>query len=342
MNPLSLGTLHSLVEDRLKDPTITYLYNEYKNRGIDEHTLEIVASIPPELRGPLLHTFQTHVTKEKGLFAYSLAMTFLESEYQTQSLAASVDLLWLLSLIYDDILDIDEHRSGLASAWVIFGQNMTKSAARAGFESILVKLAKDFGTAISDLCKELVSDSLRSIAEHKILGLQTTRVEILENYIVRSGFHDKFTVLVAFGQGSEAPEMKLALEGMQAVNLAGQILNDLKDFGSESWFGRDSFSDVRSGLVTLPVEILWECLSCEERERFLAIFGCGQISESAARFINLSVQKYKVREKVVREALSWYEVFIDRMGRVIDPLYLSYFKLWYEYKINQALALLTT
>lgn len=342
MNSLALGTLHSLVEDRLRDSTVTYLYNEYRDRGIDEHTLEILASIPSELRGPVLHTFRAHVTKEKALFAYALAMTFLESEYQAQSLAASVDLLWLLSLIYDDILDVDERRSGLASAWAAFGQDITKAAARAGFESILVKLVRDFGTAVSDLCKDLVSDSLRSIADHKALRLQATRAEILENYALRSSFHDRFTVLVVFGPDSENPKMKLALEGIRAVNLAGQVLNDLKDFGSESWFGRDSFSDVRSGLVTLPVEILWEYLSNKERERFLTVFGRGQISENDVRFISRSIQKYKVCEKVAQEALSWYEVFIDRMVRVITPLYLSYFKLWYEYKINQAQVLLAT
>jgi len=341
MSSLTLGTLHSLVEDRLRDPTITYLYNEYRNRGIDEHTLEIVASIPTELRGPVLHTFRAHVTKEKALFAYVLATTFLESDYQAKSLAASVDLLWLLSLIYDDILDVDEHRSGLVSAWSAFGQDITKASAKAGFEGILVKLDRDFGKAVSDLCKDLVSDSLISIADHKALRLQTVHIEILENYVARSSFHDKFAVLVVFGD-SETLEMKLALEGMQAVNLAGQILNDLKDFGSESWFGRDSFSDVRSGLVTLPVEILWGCLSNKERERFLAVFGRGQISEGDARFVSHSIQKYKICEKVVREALVWYKVFIDHMNQVIDSSYLSYFKLWYEYKTNQAQVLLTT
>lgn len=342
MSSLTLDTLHSLVEDRLRDPTITYLYNEYRNRGIDGHTLEIIASMPPELRKPVLHTFRAHITKEKALFAYALAMTFLGSEHQAKSLAASVDLLWLLSLIYDDILDTDEHRSGLASAWATFGQDITKSAAKAGFESVLIKLAKDFGTAVSDLCKDLVSDSLRSIAEHKALQLQTTRAEILGNYAVRSSFHDRFTVLVVLGPDSEAPEMRLALEGMRAVNLAGQILNDLKDCGSEDWFGRDSFSDIRSGLVTLPVRILWECLSRKELRHFLAIFGRGQISKSDARFISHSIQKYRVREKVVQEALSWYEVFIDHISQIINPSYLSYFRLWYEYKTNQAQTLLTT
>jgi geranylgeranyl pyrophosphate synthase len=341
MNSLTLGTLHSLVEDRLRDPTITYLYNEYRNRGIDEHTLEIIAPIPTELREPVLHTFRAHVTKEKAPFAYALAMTFLESEYRAKSLASSVDLLWLLSLIYDDILDVDERRSGLASAWVTFGQDTTKAAAKAGFESILAKLTRDFGTAVSDLCKGLVSDSLKSIADHKTLTLQATRAKILENYALRSSFHDRFAVRVVFGD-SDASKMKLALEGMRAVNLAGQILNDLKDFSSESWFGRDSFSDVRSGLVTLPVEILWECLSNKERERFLAVFGRGQISENDASVVGHSIQKYKVRERTVREALSWYEVFIDRMTHIINPLYLSYFNLWYEYKINQAQVLLAT
>ncbi len=342
MNSLTLGTLHSLIEDRLRDPTITYLYNEYRDRGIDEHTLEILASIPPELRGPVLHTFRAHVTKEKALFAYALAMTFLESEYQSRSLAASVDFLWLLSLIYDDILDVDERRSGLASAWVTFGQDATKAAAKAGFESILAKLTRDFGTAVSDLCKGLVSDSLKSIADHKAITLQTTRAKILENYAIRSSFHDKLTVLVVFGQDSENPKMELALEGVRAVNLAGQVLNDLKDFGSESWFGRDSFSDVRSGLVTLPVEILWGCLSNKEQGRFLAVFGRGQIPEGEARFISHSIQKYKVCEKTVQESLSWYEVFIDRVSQIIDPSYLSYFRLWYEYKTNQAQVLLAT
>ena len=89
MNLLTLGALHSLVKDRLRNSTITYLYNEYRNRRIDEHTLEIMVSIPPELRRPILHTFRAHVTKEKALFAYSPAMTFLESEYQARSLAAS-------------------------------------------------------------------------------------------------------------------------------------------------------------------------------------------------------------------------------------------------------------
>lgn len=341
MNSLTLAVLHSLVEDRLKDPTITHLYNEFRDRQIDKHTLEIVKSLPPELRGPILHTYRAHITKEKALFAYALVMTVQGSEYRARSLAASVDLLWLLSLIYDDILDSDEHRSGLVSAWVEFGRGVARSAAEVGFKSVLLKLSRDFNPAVSTLCKELVDTSLKSIADHKALTLQASRVEILENYALRSCFHDRFTVLAVFGRNSETQEKKLALKGMRAVNLAGQVLNDLKDFGSEGWFGRESFSDIRSGLVTLPVKALWESLSQKEQKTLSSIFGRGRVSERDKHFINSATRKYRVCEDVVREALAWYEVFIDCASQVVRPTYFSYFEKWYEYKAKQAETLLT-
>lgn len=330
----SLDDLHGLVRPRLRKPVIAEFYDDYVSCGISEQIFKLLFGIPVELRDPIVHTYKAHVTKEKALFAYALTETHLGSVTHAQILAACVDMLWLLSLIYDDILDEDRVRSGLPSAWVKFGRKAANAAAEEGFSSVLATLGTFFGRKTAQTCKKLVEGSLASLSAHQECSLMVGEDHLQDLYYQRSAFHDRFTAIVACGNSSQEIH-RAALEGLQAVNFAGQLLNDIKDIDSQQWYGRTAFSDIRLGLVSWPVNLLWESMSVEEKEEFLTLFGCGSLDGKCSKLRSL-FSRHTIVQRIVSTALEHYELFLKNMYTVVAVQYQAWFESWYRYKLEQA------
>lgn len=328
--------LRALVDPRLRVPVVRNLYVAYHAHSIADHTVAILNMLSPEIRSPLLHTFQTHVTKEKAWFAFSIARKQGWSEDQAGSLAACVDMLWLLSLIFDDIEDKDEYRSGMESAWYKYGLVLAKRSMEAGFLGVQEKLARDWGKDVSSNCCVLVSLSLRSVAEQRKLTLNSSLQAVYNNYRARSAFHDRFTVETAFRNSPWSKGERLAKQALVAVNLAGQTLNDLKDLAAEYWFGRQELSDIREGAVTIPIKLLWDRLDPANRAEFAALFGRGSLREIERTFVNRALIECKVIPLVISEVQSDYATFIQASEQVVSPEDYPLFQSWYAYKVAQA------
>lgn len=337
MHPYNAASLYTLVKDRLNDPAVVYFYDEFQKNGIHRHVSEILTAIPPMFVGPVLQTYRSHVTKEKAAFAFALLMTVRGSEFLAASLAAVVDMLWILSIIYDDIEDNDEKRSGLPSAWIEFGRDLSKQSVGEGIAAVLGKLEKDFGSDAAQLSGRLIESGIASLREHRELTVESSFRRILENYRKRSAFHDRFTVAAVYGGDWERKnESGRAYRMMSAVNLGGQILNDLKDFRGDRWYGRDGLSDIRSGLVTVPIKVLWDLMSLEERVDFSSLFGKGTINHAEYDFVLGLYEKYELETRLVSTTRRYYDLFLRLSEQIIDPTYQPYFRRWYGYKCCQS------
>ena len=122
---------------RLNNAVVKELFDAYCQLGIFAKVSEILETVPQEKREPIIYTLGSHVTKEKPVLVYSVLQSIKErSGKKASQVAAVVDLLWSLSLIYDDIFDRDLKRSGLPSAWVQFGSDEAYKSAYAGFKAV--------------------------------------------------------------------------------------------------------------------------------------------------------------------------------------------------------------
>jgi len=326
--------LSALVGPRLKNPVIKFFYTEFQRLGMERRYLEFFALLPNSVHVPLLRVYTAHVTKEKALITYSLCLKVLGSPYKASVLGFVVDLLWLLSLIYDDIVDEDDRRAGLTSAWKEFGEKACQESMKVAFTALCRLVQEYFGAEAAQRCQELVQKSIDSLGDHKNLALTSPLGEVTANYYVRSSFHDRFAVEAIFGIGDWSAEKERALEALTQLNLAGQILNDLKDFAGSDWFGRDSLTDARAGLVTYPIVWLYSQLDEESRRVLESLYGTD--SEQLPILLKKFFVIHDLHQNMAKRLRDLYEGFIQAISSVLcDDPEMAYCLLWYQYKLAQ-------
>lgn len=335
--PGLVPTIDLKTRERLREPVIKDLYESYVSNRILLTLGEILNRIAPDYRLPILHTLTTHVTKEKPLFIYSIGRSFGVADCDSQLLAASVDLLWTLALIFDDIEDRDIKRAGIDTAWVVYGREKSYKAANFGLQAVLESLSDHFGCETAQLCKSYVDSGVESLRAHSSLTLDSSIIRnIVANYIKRADFHTTFPVEALFSISGGSGDKDRAINALRQVNLAGQILNDIKDFLPEYRWVRPGFSDIRNGLVTVPIKFLWDSMEEEERRIFLEIFGKGKMNDWEQDFIQKSLEKsrtFGLLKKIVADI--YHSSWVNFQQVVSQESFRNWFKMWVEYKLDQ-------
>lgn len=324
--------LKMVTESRIKNETVAHLFNAFCQYGILTRACEILGSIPSDLREPIIHTLGSHVTKEKPVLVYSVLQSAEYPNDKSLYSAAIVDLLWTFSLMYDDMFDGDEKRSGLQSAWVKYGSEETHRSIRAGLETVKKFVDYVFGAGSADSVEKFVNVGLKSLELHKKMGMDISIDNLLQNYKERALFHTGLPfALLDQDQYGNSP----AFQALENVNLAGQVLNDLKDISPKYAWLREGFSDIRLGIMTLPVAILLGVISGEEKKFFLSIFGLGKLSElDRVRLIRMFSESGAV-EDASREAEKLYDVSLTQFRSVLNPEFAQHAEDWIGYKLRQ-------
>jgi hypothetical protein len=187
---------------------------------------DIVSRQPAHLRPPVIHTLTTHVTKEKHVFIYGLSNGSKRDQASKQGIASSVDFLWTLSLIYDDIIDQDSQRAGNTAAWVEYGSDIAMQSVFGGIETATDYIASMSGSESTRLVKTYTKMAIDSVGRQKNLVLGCLPELVVENYKERMGFHTALPIELLFPEPLELKQV--ASEAITTVNMAGQMLNDLK------------------------------------------------------------------------------------------------------------------
>ena len=122
--------------------------------------------------------------------------------------------------------------------------------------------------------------------------------------------------------------------------MAGQILNDVKDLVSTNLYGRKSFSDIRGGIMTIPLVMLYKGLNEEQKRYFCSIFGHRDLTNNELENFHEIVYTKLPRFEIFERVRTGYSHFLELMGRIdsIDGLNLS--ERWVSYKMAQAQELL--
>jgi len=338
--PPVLEHLKNAIPERIWHPVIRGFYEEFVRNGTYTTLEEILAQIPPESLPPILYTLTTHVTMEKPIFVYGIGVNFTPED-RVKFVAASTHLLWCLSLIVDDILDKDTQRANRATAWLVFGKEKTYSDALAAYNTLQRLTGERLSPQTSTILVQCVERSLRSLTDTSIRNLDTSIENILRNIDDRARFHCEYPLLALSPYSSETTEeIKRAINALFCVNRAGQILNDVKDLVPSGLYGREGFSDLRSGTATVPLIMLYQALSPEEKNLFTISFGNTSLISNNNPQIREIISQRLPQTQIYSLAEEFYTTFLSLIKGTISPNYFPFCQSWVDYKLEQANKLL--
>ncbi len=194
--------------------------------------------------------------------------------------AGVVELVHLATLVHDDIMDRAEIRRNRRTAAREFGPDAAVLLGDALFSQAL-HVASQFPT--TEVCR-LVSESTRKVCSGEIMQtLRRRDINIsLADYrrMIDLKTAELFRVSCFLGarlSGHEAGFATAADRFGQHLGIAYQIYDDLADFvGEEQRIGKTLGTDLATGKLTLPLMLLLDQVSAEERTAIVTALRGGQ------------------------------------------------------------------
>ena len=250
------------------------------------------------------------------------ALGKLEESHATA--AVIIEMVHLATLVHDDIMDEAEIRRGrltLAANWgneiaVLFGDCLFARA---------LELAAGFPT--TDVCRAIAA-STNTVCTGEVLQTQRrgdfrfTRTDYLRVLEMKTG--ELFAVsceLSAFLCGSTKTEQAALRSFGMAFGTAYQIYDDCVDlFGSEEMAGKSLGTDLAKGKLTLPMLLLWERASAEDRERVQQMLKnwdaslMGHVGELLAKYDTLPTS-LEIMRQILGEARRALDLIGNEAGR---------------------------
>ncbi len=327
-----LNQLEDQIRNRIHHPTVITFFEIYLEAGLHTKTVELISALSEEAQAALVTTLQTHVHKEKPVFISKFGTQLNLEKEQVASIAIAVDLLWAISLMYDDMFDGDTVRSGIPTVWCTYGKEQTVKICFEIFAAILSDLTQHVGSQIASLAKNYVQRGLDSLAKHSQLSLTTTVEELYQNYQDRNDFNGTFGMhaLVELAKQQSLEVDAAAIDFIKNLNLASQLLNDLKDI--DDFYNR-GYSDIRNGVVTVPISDLYMILSEEEQQTFLKMYGSKRdLTGDDKEFIVKVVDTYDVASNTVKRILAHYATAEEIARNLLSQDDFTLVQSWIAYK----------
>lgn len=194
-------------------------------------------------------------------------------------LAAVIELVHLATLVHDDILDEADTRHRQETAAKKFGPAAAVLIGDVLFSHAL-KLAADFET--TEVCRSVAQATARVCAGEIAQTYQRGEVNYSRDFyfrVIRLKTAELFEVACRLGaKVSGHPEEFSEAAGLfgRHLGVAYQIFDDLVDlYADESMIGKTLGTDLAKGKFTLPLLLLLEKLSAEEKGALLARFKAG-------------------------------------------------------------------
>ncbi len=325
------------VSRRLRAPIVKQLFENFEREGLYEVSWEIINTIPKFERKLLLHTLSAHVTKEKPVFIHAIGKHSSKGEENSKFVAASTDLIWALSLMLDDVIDNDNYRAGEKAAWVVYGSSQVKGGVWKMVELIAKQQADRISPETPQLLRDCIDDGMKSILDPAIHSLELPVVAIIQNVDRRARFHCEYPMRAIFqGDSTHQERGTVGIRALYASNLAGQILNDVKDLVRSDIYGRPIFSDIVAGTTTIPLRIMFESMGNTNRKFLMEIFGRKDLDVKTAKELEKIVLADIPRSQIHQLIFDTYKQFIDKMRLIIEADDLEVCNEWVKYKMAQA------
>ena len=231
--------------------------------------------------------------------------------------AGVVEMVHLATLVHDDIMDRAEIRRSRRTAAREFGPDAAVLLGDA-LRSQALHVAAQFPT--TEVCR-LVSESTRKVCSGEIMqtlrrrDINITLTEYRRMIDLKTA--ELFRVACFLGarlSGNEPAFATAADHFGHHLGIAYQIYDDLVDFvGEEQRIGKTLGTDLATGKLTLPLMLLLERVSPEERASIVAAIQGGQPLGLAAS--KLRMQEMGIASGVVQAI----EVELAEATRVLSP-----------------------
>jgi octaprenyl-diphosphate synthase len=241
-----------------------------------ERALREQLASPQELIG----TIGEHVLSSGGK-RMRPALLFLAAELcgytgpRRVQVAAAVELLHTASLLHDDVVDLGQVRRGRPSANAIWGNS----------RAVLVGdfcLARASSMIVEDGDLDILwifANTIRLMSEGELLQMQRSfDASVTEAHYYAVIDRKSATLLSAASEagailgGVTRPERRRLAEFGREMGLAFQLRDDALDYSAdEEVLGKQPFSDLREGKVTLPLLLALKRCRSSERDAVEAI-----------------------------------------------------------------------
>ena len=326
--------MDGLIRERIYNPIVRDVYEEWCERGLLEETESLIRDIPADLVRPFEYNFTTHVGKEKGLFVDLVGAEFGIDEEPRKALALSADILWTLSLMIDDIEDRDIIRGNLETSWVKFGERETLNSAKLIFFKLLHFIENNTGSRkIAEGCIRYVNLGMRSLIEHRFMNLDTSEGVVISNYENRCDFHATYQ-LMAFSQEilrlRFTERMKMIIAALRYINQSGQLKNDLRNLADNS--ENRQYTDLMQGVPTIPLIQIYKSLDRRNARYFRSLFGKPYLNQEERLFLMQAITDTQVTEKIGRRINDNYINALELLNSALRPNTVSWFERWIIYK----------
>ena len=227
------------------------------------------------------------------------------------NLAACVELIHAATLMHDDVIDNSEIRRGKKTLNSIWGNQ----------SSILVGdylLSRCFEMMVEDGNLEilkLLSSTSAEISQGEVLQLQHKgEIDMLEETylkIITAKTASLFAAATKVGSilSNKESKIKEALEFYgKNLGLTFQIADDTLDYNSElKFFGKKIGNDFYEGKITLPIILLYQRCSSEEKKYLKNLFEKQNRDENEFKNTLEKIKKYKIINECYKKA----EYFIN-------------------------------
>ncbi len=182
---------------------------------------------------------------------------FAPSTAPFHSLAAAVAMLHTATLIHDDLLDEAPLRRGRqtlhtvwpAGATVLLGDYLLGQAVSLIAEVEHPRVLKVFAETLCTMCA----------GEMRHMSVSTGKRDLREDYYrsieaKTASLFAASTEMAGILAGAEEPQIAALRRFGRELGMAFQIVDDVLDFiGDEARLGKPAGSDLRQGLITLPI-----------------------------------------------------------------------------------------
>jgi len=184
--------------------------------------------------------------------------------------AAAVELLHTATLLHDDVVDASPLRRGRSSAMALWGNRRAVLAGDFFYARASTMIVEDGDLDIL----WVFSNTIRLMAEGEILQLQRSfDPSVTEQHYYAVIERKSAALLGAAGEAgailggvTRAERRRLAEYGRE-LGLAFQIRDDALDYeASADVLGKERYTDLREGKVTLPLLLALKRCNAEERE----------------------------------------------------------------------------
>jgi len=234
------------------------------------------------------------------------------------NLAACIELIHNATLLHDDVIDNSNLRRGIKTANSVWGNQSSILVGDYLFSRCFEMMVED---GSQEILKLLSSTSSR-IAQGEVLQLEHKgEIDMLEETyfnIINMKTAALFATATRVGAclGNKSKKEKDALESYgKNLGLAFQIADDALDyFSSKKIFGKEIGKDFYEGKTTLPLIIIFQRSTSEERTFLKEIFKKKKRSEDDFSETLSLINKYKAVQATFKRAEYFVNIAHDALG----------------------------